>query len=120
MFDSALEIMLCVTDILPSLISPLPCVILHCSSFLLVSSMGQYLEQKPHGGSGFVPSWRPHFPPTVETPTPLASALVFSGLPLPSQTNIYKTDVAFSSEQDAGTEKKKGATSIFLLSFDSS
>ncbi|XP_055361476.1 uncharacterized protein ehbp1l1a isoform X10 [Betta splendens] len=68
------------------------------------SSMVQSLEQKPQGGSGHVPSWGPLFPPTVETPSPSAlspaSAPLFPGLPPPSQPNLYKSVVAFSSDQD--------------------
>ncbi|XP_068444225.1 EH domain-binding protein 1-like protein 1 [Clinocottus analis] len=66
------------------------------------------LEQKPQGGSGFVPSWRAQGPSTLETlsPSPLSpsSALVLFGpppLPPSSQPHISQTATIFHSDQDA-------------------
>ncbi|XP_070711096.1 EH domain-binding protein 1-like protein 1 [Pempheris klunzingeri] len=75
------------------------------SSFSLLT--GQCLEQKPQGGSGLVPSWRPQLTPTVETPSPSplspSSPLVLSGTPPPppSQPEISQTAIASLSDQDA-------------------
>lgn len=64
----------------------------------------QSLEQKPQGGSGFVPSWKPDVIPSVD-PSP-SSALALSGppLPLPPQPHIPQPAVASPSDQDAGTK----------------
>ncbi|XP_044041113.1 uncharacterized protein ehbp1l1a isoform X3 [Siniperca chuatsi] len=73
------------------------------SSFSLPT--GQSLEQKPQGGSGFVPSWRPQLTRTVETPSPSplspSSALVLCGPPPPFQPQISQTAIASRSNQDA-------------------
>ncbi|KAK2852084.1 hypothetical protein Q5P01_008360 [Channa striata] len=67
-------------------------------------AIGLCLEQKPQGGSGFFPSQRPQFAPTVETPSTSTltppSALVLSGPP-PLQPNISQTAVVSSSDQVA-------------------
>ncbi|KAM6894491.1 uncharacterized protein ehbp1l1a isoform 9-T9 [Lycodopsis pacificus] len=75
------------------------------------------LEQKPQGGSGFVPSWRPQGIPTVETlsPSPFSpsSALVLSGpppLPPPSQPHISQTATTSHSDQD--TEFKRQLSTL--------
>ncbi|XP_031733545.1 mucin-17 isoform X12 [Anarrhichthys ocellatus] len=75
------------------------------------------LEQKPQGGSGLVPSWRPQGIPTVETlsPSPLSpsSALVLSGpppLPPPSQPHISQTATTSHSDQD--TEFKRQLSTL--------
>ncbi|XP_038586015.1 uncharacterized protein ehbp1l1a isoform X3 [Micropterus salmoides] len=67
---------------------------------------GQSLEQKPQGGSGFVPSWRPQVTPTVETPSPSplssSSALMLCGHPPPSsEPQLSQTAIASPSDQDA-------------------
>ncbi|XP_038586023.1 EH domain-binding protein 1-like protein 1 isoform X10 [Micropterus salmoides] len=74
------------------------------SSFCLPT--GQSLEQKPQGGSGFVPSWRPQVTPTVETPSPSplssSSALMLCGHPPPSsEPQLSQTAIASPSDQDA-------------------
>ncbi|KAG8006350.1 EH domain-binding protein 1 [Nibea albiflora] len=65
---------------------------------------GQFLEQKPQGGSGFVSSWRPQVTPSVEkpSPSPLSPApdLVLCGLP-PSQPHIPQTALVSPSDNDA-------------------
>ncbi|XP_067379476.1 EH domain-binding protein 1-like protein 1 isoform X15 [Channa argus] len=67
-------------------------------------AIGLSLEHKPQGGSGFLPSWRPQFTPTVEPPSPSIepppSALLLSGPP-PLQTNISQTAIVSSSDQVA-------------------
>ncbi|XP_074479953.1 EH domain-binding protein 1-like protein 1 isoform X3 [Sebastes fasciatus] len=70
---------------------------------------GQSLEQKPQGGSGYVPSWRPQVTPTVETPSPpslsSSSALVLFGSspppPPPSQPHISQTATTFHVDEEA-------------------
>nr|XP_020450567.1 EH domain-binding protein 1-like isoform X4 [Monopterus albus] len=67
--------------------------------------IGESLEQKPQGGSGFVSSWRSHFTPSAENPSPSplssSSVLVLSGPPPPPQANISQTAIVSSSDQDA-------------------
>ncbi|XP_026209115.1 nascent polypeptide-associated complex subunit alpha, muscle-specific form-like isoform X11 [Anabas testudineus] len=75
------------------------------------SSIGQSLDQKPQGGSGFIPSRRPQFTPTEESPSPSAlslSALALSG-PL-CQPHISQTAIASSSDQD--TEFKRQLSTL--------
>ncbi|XP_054457088.1 EH domain-binding protein 1-like protein 1 isoform X2 [Anoplopoma fimbria] len=69
------------------------------------------LEQKPQGGSGVVPSWRPQCTPAVENLSPSlfspSSAPVFFGppppslLPPPSQPHISQTATTPHFDQDA-------------------
>ncbi|XP_067435299.1 uncharacterized protein ehbp1l1a isoform X9 [Thunnus thynnus] len=66
--------------------------------------IGQSLEQKHQGGSGYVPSWRPQVTPSVETPSlpPLSphSTLVLSGPLPPPQPHISQTAIDSPSDQD--------------------
>ncbi|XP_044197161.1 uncharacterized protein ehbp1l1a isoform X10 [Thunnus albacares] len=66
--------------------------------------VGQSLEQKHQGGSGYVPSWRPQVTPSVETPSlpPLSphSTLVLSGPLPPPQPHISQTAIDSPSDQD--------------------
>ncbi|XP_039996531.1 EH domain-binding protein 1-like protein 1 isoform X4 [Xiphias gladius] len=74
--------------------------------------MDQTLEQKPQGGSGFVPSWRPQVTPTVDpSPPPLrpTSSLVLSGPP-PTQPHISQTAITSPSDQD--TEFKRQLSTL--------
>eukprot|EP00064_Thunnus_orientalis_P015361 superscaffoldBa00002836_g15413 len=87
----------------PPPIIPLPYYI---SSLSASSSLpiGQSLEQKHQGGSGYVPSWRPQVTPSVETPSlpPLSphSTLVLSGPLPPPQPHISQTAIDSPSDQD--------------------
>ncbi|XP_026184659.1 uncharacterized protein ehbp1l1a isoform X3 [Mastacembelus armatus] len=69
----------------------------------------QFLEQKPQGGSGFLPPWTANFTSTVEntSPSPLSppSALVLSGVP-PSQPNISQTTIVSSSDKSADFKRQ--------------
>ncbi|KAM6960311.1 EH domain-binding protein 1-like protein 1 [Tautogolabrus adspersus] len=78
------------------------------SSFSL--STAHSVEQKLDGKSEFVPSWRPHVTPTVETPSHSSyspsSAPVLCGPsaplpPPPLQTHIFQTASAFPCDTDA-------------------
>ncbi|XP_042368742.1 EH domain-binding protein 1-like protein 1 isoform X2 [Plectropomus leopardus] len=63
------------------------------------------MEQRPQGGSGFVPSWRPQVTPAVETPasfSPSSPPVLFGpSPPLPSQPHISQTAITSQSDQDA-------------------